>query len=102
MESQLRVQVEEQEQLIIRLTQQLESQGGTRGVAAPEGDTVRLQMLLQNSNKRLDELSHSMRKTQNDLGEAQSEVDVVKHHNRVLRKEVSERTEEMERQLNTE
>mmetsp|Transcript_39186 Transcript_39186/g.72532 ORF Transcript_39186/g.72532 Transcript_39186/m.72532 type:complete len:2608 (+) Transcript_39186:108-7931(+) len=101
MESQLRVQVEEQEQLITRLTQQLESSGG-RGISVPEGEVVRLQMLLQTRDKHLDELSHSMRKAQNDLGEVQSEVDVVKHQNRVLRKEVSERTEEMERQLNSE
>jgi len=100
-ESQLKAQLEEQELLIKRLQEQMESKG--RAIPGPaEGEVVRLQLLLQSRDKHLDELMHSQRKANNDLAEAQSEADVLRHQVRVLKKEVTERTEEIERQLNTE
>jgi hypothetical protein len=100
-ESQLRVQVEEKENLIERLTQQLDAQGGL-STPAPQGEPVRLQLLLQARDKHIDEITQGLRKAQNDAAEFQSEADVLKHQLRVMRKEVTERTDEMERQLNAE
>lgn len=100
-ESHLKAQLEEQERLIRQLQSQMDSQGKS-APPAPEGEVVRLQLLLQSRDRHLDDMTQSLRKAQNDTSEVQSEADVLKHQVRVLKKEVAERTEEMEKQLNTE
>mmetsp|Transcript_45190 Transcript_45190/g.144740 ORF Transcript_45190/g.144740 Transcript_45190/m.144740 type:complete len:2710 (-) Transcript_45190:80-8209(-) len=101
LESQLRQQLEEQDKLIERLREQMAGHG--RGAGQPsEGEVVRLQLLLQSRDKHLDDLSQSLRKAQGEAAESHSEVDVLKHQVRVLKKDAAERTDEMERQLRSE
>lgn len=66
------------------------------------GSVVRLQLLLQSRDKHLDEMMQALRKAQSEATEAQAECDVLKHQVLVLKKDVTERTEEVERQLRSE
>mmetsp|Transcript_20146 Transcript_20146/g.35774 ORF Transcript_20146/g.35774 Transcript_20146/m.35774 type:complete len:2724 (+) Transcript_20146:77-8248(+) len=99
-ESHLRKQLEEQEQIIKSLRQQME--GGSLGASQPEGEVVRLQLLLQSRDKHLDELSKNYKSSQDEAAEARYEADVLKHQVGTLRAEVLERNDEIERQLNCE
>jgi hypothetical protein len=94
-ESKLKQQVEEQERLIQRLTAQM-------GSSAPEDDSARVRVQMQDRDQKIDELQMNIRKVQNEAAESASEAEVLKHQLRVLRKETTERKDEMERQLQTE
>jgi len=66
------------------------------------GEVVRLQMLLQSRDKRLDEVTATLRQALTDASNAQSEAEVLKHQLRVMQKDVAQRTEEVERGLRCE
>lgn len=98
-EALLRAQIEEQERMI-RSLQQAQQAGG--GPAAPEGEVVRLQLLLQHRERQQDELSETLRLAQNDAAEAKAEADTLRYQTLTLKKEVTGRSDERDRQQGAE
>lgn len=104
-EALLRRRLDEQERLLEQFRQQViaPSAGARAAVAAADdGELLRLQLLLQCRDHRLDELSQELHKASTEAAIARAEADALKHQVRLLRRDAAESSEDAAKSLRSE
>eukprot|EP00929_Paragymnodinium_shiwhaense_P108444 TRINITY_DN74768_c0_g1_i1.p1 TRINITY_DN74768_c0_g1~~TRINITY_DN74768_c0_g1_i1.p1 ORF type:complete len:1208 (-),score=425.25 TRINITY_DN74768_c0_g1_i1:78-3701(-) len=95
----LMAQLDAKEQTIQQLQRDIEARSA---LVPTEAEVIRLQMLVQNRDRQLDEVTEKLRKAEAEAAAVTTEVEVLRQHSALLKKDVDERSDEAQQHLGSE